>query len=146
MNKFARLVVIASLALGANAAWAVPLQIKVTTAGLYSEGSWFLTGTNSQSDSWSHSILESDTWNLNIGPGSYDWAISGDGFMSGVFWSLELAGQRIFSGADAGLWKFSIDDGKSFEVVSVPEPSTLALLGIGLVCAGFATRLRRRLR
>lgn len=143
MNKFARLAAFAALALGANAAWAIPLQVNVSTLGAYSTGTWALTGTESDSDSWTHVIAGSETWNLDVAAGEYDWNIWGSGALSGVTWSLNLAGQEIFRGVGGGLWSFRFSDDHSFDVVGVPEPATLGLLGMGLLGVGFAARRRR---
>jgi hypothetical protein len=140
MKLFVRLALTACLALGANVASAIPLTVNVSTFGLGSTGSWSLVGTTPGTGSWTHILVGSNTWNLNIAPGSYDWSIGGAGVTSLVNWSLALNGTVIDSGSGGGWLKYRFNDDSSFTVTSVPEPGTLALLGLGLVGLGLVRR------
>jgi hypothetical protein len=149
MKTLARLALIASLALGANVASAIPLRVNVSTlAAGGSAGSWSLVGTTPGSGSWTHLFVNSQNWDLDIAPGAYDWSISGAGLaiVGAVGWSLHLDGQQIYSDNASGLFRFRFADDHSFtaERVSVPEPATLTLLGLGLGLLGFGMRGKRR--
>lgn len=146
MKTLFRSLLVACFAFGANIAAAIPLQVNVSTLALGgSAGEWRLTGVTDAQDSWAHLFADSDSWNLDIDPGTYKWSITGLGVgLAGVSWSLVLDNVTVFSGKGAGLGIFKISDKAKFEVVPVPEPATLTLLGLGLGVIGFATRRRSR--
>lgn len=148
MNKFARLAIVAGLIFGANVASAIPLRVDVATlAAGGSAGQWSLTGTTPGAGSWVHIFAASQSWDLDIAPGEYDWSISGFGvgIPGGVVaWSLSLAGQVIYSDADAGFLKFRFNDDYSFSAIAVPEPATLGMFGLALSLLGIARSRRRQ--
>lgn len=105
-------------------------------------GAWNLSGPTDHSDSWGAVFgSNNEWWNLDIDAGSYDWTIWGGGLLASASWSLYLDGNLIHSGHDGGL-AFRVYDNHEFDVVSVPEPGTLGLLGLALLGIGFATRRR----
>ncbi len=145
MKKILGFLATGCLALGATTASAIPLQVEVAGAGVVAAGDWELTGLDSAfyaTESWDVTILDYETWTVDINPGAYLWEISGGGFLAAVGWTLRLGDQLIHANGDAGL-AFHIDDQYRFEAVSVPEPGTLGLLGLGLWAVGFAATRRR---
>lgn len=151
MKAIVRGVLVGSLILLANVALAIPLQVNVETLSIGgSAGAWSLTGVTPGTGSWLHVINDSDSWDLDIQPGEYDWNLSGGslGLVGRVAWNLRLDGEQIYSDSMFGFIKFRFRDDYSFTAerpVSVPEPGTLTLLGLGLGLVAFGLRTKRRL-
>ncbi len=111
-------------------------------------GSAITVPASTSTSGWTtESALKFSAPNPNVGPGALDGNASGNQTvftnvtLSGLSW---LAGEELAvrwignngGGADAGL---AIDD---FSFTAVPEPSSLALFGIGACVAGFGRRRR----
>jgi len=138
------------LALGANTASAIPLQINVTTIGAIAGGEWELTGVTNDSDYWGGILVGIQNWNLDIAPGTYNWNISGEGWLASVSWLVRLDGAAVFSGSEGnfnifrngGHFRVNANGGFESAPTEVPEPGVLLLLGGGLLA--FATVGRRK--
>ena len=147
MKTWSRVALAASLALACNVASAIPLQINVQTASFGgSQGSWLLTGTTPGSGDWAHLFLGSDSWDLDIQPGLYDWSIEGSslGVLGIVAWNLRLDGSEIYGDSQVGAFRFALDGNHSFTAqtaalpaLAILEPQTLTLFGIGLGLLAF---------
>jgi hypothetical protein len=160
MTTWTRCALVASLALAANVASAIPLHINVQTLALGgSQGAWSLTGTTPGAGNWSHLFLGSDSWDLDIQPGLYDWSISGGsiGLVGNVWWNLRLDGAQIYSDSNGGFLKFLLDGNHAFTAaavplpapetqapVALPEPQVLTLLTVGLGLLAFGLARKRR--
>lgn len=150
MKKALGLLVTGLMALAANNASAIPLQIDILSGGVAVGGDWTLSGSASASDSWGGLVdLQLETWNLDIAAGNYSWQITGGGFLAGVAWNLSLNGASIFSGSadsinDGFFGLFHVNEDHTFDAVpvQVSEPGILLLLGGGLLA--FATVGRRK--
>lgn len=133
-----------------QSASAIPFKFEVkasdTAVGV---GTWSLVGPTTDGGVWIVGLGSSYTHTTELTAGEYTWSILGLGGSLGglISWTLSLGGVDFYSGSDGNDWVFKIFDTNDFTVgrpVSVPEPSTLALLGIGLLAVGFSVRRRRR--
>ena len=140
INKLRGLVLVGCLAL-APAAFAIPFSITISSVGGYTSGNWSLSGATNTGGSFAFPIAGSTTANRDINAGLHTWGIGGTGYFAGVSWILRVNGNVVGAGADAGGWAFRIDDRGQF--TAVPEPGTLALLGLGLLGIGFSVRRRQ---
>jgi len=150
MKKVLGLLATGLMALAANNASAIPLEINILSGGVAVGGDWTLSGDASASDNWGGFVdFQLETWTLDVLAGNYTWQITGGGFLAGVAWSLNLDGASIFSGSadsihDGFFGFFSVNEDHTFDAapVQVPEPGILLLLGGGL--HAFATVGRRK--
>lgn len=144
IKKLRGLVLVGCLAL-APSAFAIPFTMAVTNSGFGgASGTWGLWGPTNTGGAFSLSagLLDTYTANRNIAAGDYVWGISGVGNFSTVTWTLWVNGNLADGGAGIGGWRFRISDRGEF-TAAVPEPGTLALLGMGLLGIGLSIRRRR---
>jgi hypothetical protein len=145
------LALIASL-VAAPSAFAIPFSVNISSdffAG--GEGTWSLSGPTSAAGSFDVNFLNPYTANRDISAGSYTWSIGGDGGgLGSVYWRIYLAGSQIYAGGDGGFLNFDIKDSTTFSVrppvSQVPEPTTLTLLGMGVLALGVSLRRKTALR
>jgi hypothetical protein len=139
---------VASFAM-AQAALAIPFEFQITSSSnSVAAGVWSLSGPTSDGGLWAVGPSGSFSDGAELGAGQYTWSILGIGGAWGaglISWSLSLNGVDFYSGSDGGNWLIQVFDSKQFGVeraVSVPEPTTLTLLGMGLLAVGFSARRR----
>jgi hypothetical protein len=90
-------------------------------------GGWFGSGSRS----------------FDLAPGVYTWGIGG--IFCPCSWSVTLGGRTIAGGSSWGGGFLSFGRTTEGTSVQVSEPTSVALLGIGLFGVWFATRRRNRL-
>lgn len=136
-----------------HSASAIPFSFDVTSStGAAAFGGWSLSGPTSDGGLWAVGSGGSFSSGSDIAPGVYTWSIFGVGGAWGygtISWTLSLGGSQIYSGSDAGNWLIRVFDTTNIVVqppvaVAVSEPTTLALLGLGLVVVGLSARRRGR--
>src|SRR5262245_37554086 len=132
-KKLRALMLMGLLGLAAPSAFAIPFSVDIVGGA----GNWNLSGPTSTGDDWAVAY----SGDFDILPGLYSWTINGGG-LGFAAWSLSLNNQVVYTDHAAG-FIFRISDSYGFEAVSVPEPATLSLFGMGLLALGFAIRRNR---
>ena len=80
---------------------------------------------------------------LSWGSNSLTLTNSNNGLLSSVFDLTGVTGTTFKLQASGSLTSFKLDELCAVPVTAVPEPSTYALMGLGLAGIGFASRRRR---
>ena len=145
INKLKALVLVGCMAL-APAAFAIPFSITFGSSAAGGSGTWGLSGPTTTGGSFSLGLFDSETDYADIGAGVYSWSVSGSGAgfpLSGIAWVLRVNGNGVGGGLAGTIFggRFAISDDGRF--AAVPEPGTLALLGLGLLGIGFSVRRRQ---
>lgn len=144
MKKLRGIFLAACLILASTTASAIPIPIEVEIKGsAFSYGAWGLFGPTFLSDRWGGFGRGGGTYSYSghIAEGTYGFLIGGNTGRRGVRWRVTV-GTEVFTGGKHGEFKYFLRGGH-FTATKVPEPGTLAVLGIGLLGMGLARRRKR---
>lgn len=137
MKRVKGLFLVTALLLASAPSWAIPFRVEVGGGNLF--GSWQLLSFNGSNLVGYFGSNNYDR-TFDIETGDYLWSILG-GTYGVTRYRVSLNGKVMFSGRSGERYRFKLFANGT--VFAVPEPGTLALLGIGLLGVGFSTQRRR---
>ena len=134
------------MTVAANSACAVPLTLSIDTeltGGAFVVGGWELFGPISTDGVWVNDYYTT----FDVLPGAYTFGIGGLKFGDGsavTTWILTIGDETVAGSLSAFLDINVFGDRVDF-ATTVPEPSTLWLLGMGFVALGLIWRRKKSL-